>query len=174
MTKYTPVEIIAGGVAATRETFAQLYVELHELRQEAAAYYYRAFVDADDDNPEPGPGTTFHPAPPGFGGNELARPARRVDLSRLTDAGLALYAYGARIALAERDELQRQIEAAVVDVERMLIAMDGTISNLVNSHLRRAAAAGRRAQAPKPEPAPAAVQGWDDVPVRRPGTNRQY
>lgn len=174
MTNYTPVEIIAGGVWATRETFAHLYVELHELRQEAAAYYYRAFVDADDDNPESGPGTTFHPAPPGFGGNELAHPERRVDLTRLSDAGLALYVYGARIALAERDELHRQIEAAAVDVERMLIAMDGTISNLVNSHLRRAAVAERRAQAPKPEPAPASVQGWDDVPVRRPGTDSYY
>jgi hypothetical protein len=97
--RYTPVEIIAGGERDTRETFAELYVELAELRQEAASCYYRAFVD-----PAAAEGPAFHPAPAGFGGNELARPARRVDLSRLTGAGLALYAHGVRAALDSVNE----------------------------------------------------------------------
>jgi hypothetical protein len=163
-TKYTPAEIIAGGVADTRETFAELYVELHELRQEAAAYYYRAFVDTDNGAEPTAP--AFHPAPPGFGGNELARPSRRVDLTRLTDAGLTLYVFGVRSALVEREELVRQVEAAQHDLERMLIAMDGTIADVVSGLMRRAAALDRRTSAP-PEMSP--LEPWD-VPVRQPGT----
>lgn len=157
--RYTPVEIIAGGIRDTRESFADLYVELEELRREAAAYYHRAFVE--DAVP------TFHPAPPGFGGNELERNMRRVDLARLTSAGLALYVHGVRTALVERDELHRQIEAAEHDLERMLIAMDGTIAHIVERSLRHAAALDHRT---KTEHQPVTLEPWD-VPVRRPGTD---
>lgn len=157
--RYTPVEIITGGIRDTRETFAELYVELEALRREAAAYYHRAFVD--DTEPE------YYPAPPGFGGNELAHNPRRVNLARLTNAGLALYAYGVRMALAERDELYGQIEAAEHDLERMLIAMDGTISHIVGRSLRHADALDRRTQN---EHQAVVLEPWD-VPVRQPGTD---
>lgn len=157
--RYTPVEIISGGIRDARETFAELYGILGELRREAASYYHRAFVD----DREP----VFHPAPPGFGGNELERNPRRVDLSRLTNAGLALYAHGVRMALAERDELHRQIEAAEHDLERMLIAMDGTVAHVVSRSLRHALTLDHRT---KNEHQPVPLQPWD-VPVRRPGTD---
>lgn len=89
MTKYTPAEIIAGGIRDTRESFAHLYVQLDTLRKQAAYFYHLAFVDAEEP-PEQGAELPFHPAPPGFGGNEVVRPPRRVNLTRLTDAGLSL------------------------------------------------------------------------------------
>lgn len=149
MTTYTPAEIIAGGVQDTRESFANLYVEVHELRQEAAYYYHRAFVD---DRPEPQQEGTidFHPAPAEFGGKELERPARQVRLDRLTQKGLALYVHGVRAALEERDELLHQIDEAEDDIDRMLIAMDGTIAHIVD----RQPALHGRARAPSQERLP--------------------
>ncbi|WP_392341503.1 DUF2188 domain-containing protein (plasmid) [Leifsonia sp. P73] len=165
MTAFTPAEIIAGGIQDTRESFANLYVELHELRQEAAYYYHRAFVD---DGPEPQQEGVmdFHPAPPEFGGKDLERPVRRVRLDRLTQKGLALYVHGVRAALRERDELLRQIEDAEHDLERMLIAMDGTIVHIVDRHLHYMAVLEHRT---KNEHQPASLAPWD-VPIRQPGT----
>lgn len=165
MTKYTPAEIIAGGIQDARESFANLYVELHELRQEAAYYYQRAFVD-DGPEPQQAGAVAFHPAPPEFGGKDLEQPARRVRMDRLTQKGLALYVQGVRAALEERDELLRQIQDAEHDLERMLIAMDGTIAHLVDRHLHYVAVLEHRA---KTEHQPAPLTPWD-VPVRQPGT----
>ena len=157
MTKYAPAEIIVGGIRDARDSFANLYVELHELRQEAAYYYHRAFVD---DRPEPqGEGAVaFHPAPPEFGGKDLERPARRVRMDRLTQKGLALYVPGVSAL--------HQIQDAEQDLERMLIAMDGTIAHIVDRHLHYMAVLERRA---KNDFQPAALTPWD-VPIRQPGT----
>lgn len=165
MTTYTPAEIIAGGVQDTRESFATLYLELHELRQEAAYYYHRAFAD-DEPEPQQEGAIDFHPAPAAFGGKELERPARQVRLDRLTQKGLALYVYGVRAALEEREELLRQIDEAEHDIERMLIAMDGTIAHIVDRHLHYMAVLEHRA---KNDYEPAPLTPWD-VPIRQPGT----
>lgn len=76
--------------------------------------------------------------------------------------------HGVRTALAERDELHRQIETAEHDLERMLIAMDGTIAHIVSHSLRDAATLDHRT---KNEHQRVALQPWD-VPVRRPGTDK--
>ncbi|MFF1573915.1 hypothetical protein ACFVWR_14305 [Leifsonia sp. NPDC058292] len=165
MIKYTPAEIIVGGIQDTRESFADLYLELHELRQEAAYYYHCAFVD-DGSEPEQEGAIDFHPAPAEFGGKDLERPARRVRLDRLTQKGLALYVHGVRAALEERDELLRQIQDAEHDIERMLIAMDGTIAHVVDRHLHYMAVLEHRA---KNQSQPAPLTPWD-VPIRQPGT----
>lgn len=165
MTTYTPAEIILGGIQDTRESFADLYLELHELRQEAAYYYHRAFVE-DGPEPQQEGAVDFHPAPPEFGGKDLERAGRRVRTDRLTQKGLALYVHGVRAALRERDELLRQIQDAEHDLERMLIAMDGTIAHLVDRHLHYVAVLEHRA---KTEQKPAPLTPWD-VPVRQPGT----
>lgn len=165
VTNYTPAEIIAGGIHEAREGFAHLYVEFHQLRQEAAYYYHRAFVD---DGPEPQqPGAVdFHPAAAEFGGKDLQRPDRPVRTDRLTQKGLALYVYGFRAALRERDELLQQIQVAEHDLERMLIAMDGTIAHIVDGHLHYMATLEHRA---KNEHQPALLTPWN-VPIRKPGT----
>ncbi|GIT82095.1 hypothetical protein LLS1_37640 [Leifsonia sp. LS1] len=167
MTKYTPAEIIAGGIQDTRESFADLYVELHELRQEAAYYYHRAFVD-DGPEPQQEGAVDFHPSPPAFGGKDLEWPARRVRLDRLTQKGLALYVHGVCTALQERDELLRQIQDAEHDIERTVIAMDGTIAQIVNRHLRYMTVLERRT---KNESESAPLTPWD-VPIRQPGTDQ--
>lgn len=165
MTTYTPAEIIAGGVQDGRQTFANLYLKLHELRQEAAYYYHCAFVD-DGLEPQQEGAIDFHPAPATLGGKELERPARQVRLDRLTQKGLALYVHGVRAALEERDELLHQTDEAEHDIERMLIAMDGTIAHIVDRHLRYMAVLEHRA---KNDYEPASLAPWD-VPIRQPGT----
>lgn len=165
MTLYTPAEILAGGMRDAREGFAHLYLKLHELRQEAAYYYHRAFVD-DEPEPQRERATNFHPAPAEFGGKDLATQARRIRLDRLTQKGLALYVYGVRAALQEQDDLVRQIEDAEHDIERMLIAMDGTIAHIVDRHLHYLAVLEHRAQT---DYRPAPLTPWD-VPIRQPGT----
>jgi hypothetical protein len=165
MTTYTPAEIIAGGVQDAREGFASLYVELHELRQEAAYYYHRAFDD-DEQEPQQEGAIDFHPAPAEFGGKDLERPARHVRLDRLTQKGLALYVHGVRVALEERDELLHQIDEAEHDIERMLIAMDGTIAHVVDRHLHYMAVLEHRANN---DYQPVPLTPWD-VPIRQPGT----
>lgn len=86
--KYTPAEIIAGGVQDARESFAHLYLELHELRQEAAYYYHRAFVYDGPELQQEG-AVAFHPSPPEFGGKDLEQPARRVRMDCLTQVILS-------------------------------------------------------------------------------------
>lgn len=164
MSKYTPAEIIAGGIRDTRESFVDLYVQLDELRKQAAYFYHLAFVDTGEE-PDQGAELPFHPAPAGFGGNEVVRQPRRVNLDRLTDAGFTLYVHGVRTALRERDQLAGQIEIAEHDLERMVIAMSGTIDDVVTAGVRYVAAREHRGV----ERPPSILQPWD-VPVRRPGT----
>ncbi|MEO7016622.1 MAG: hypothetical protein ABI130_14470 [Leifsonia sp.] len=167
MNLYTPVEIITAGVNDTRETFAHLYVELDALRAAAAYYYHLAFVDNNVDT-EPSGRLPFHPAPAGFGGNEVAIPVRRVRLDRISAAGFELYAHGVRTALNERDQLLEELEVARQDLERMLDAMDGTRRHIVAEHLRSVDVQEHRRRV---HATPAhQVTSWGDVPVRIPGT----
>jgi len=167
VTNYTPTEILQAGINDTRETFAHLYIELAELRARAAYLYNLAFVDQEDGDTTGGR-LPFHPAPAGFGGNELALPARPVRLDRLTAAGLALYTVGVQTALAEREDLVRQIELAKLDLERMHIAATGTLDQVVRGVIRGIEKQHRDTQ--DAEPRPQTLEAWD-VPVRIPGTN---
>ncbi|MFJ8896651.1 hypothetical protein ACIRCZ_18860 [Leifsonia sp. NPDC102414] len=164
MPRYTPVEIITAGTNATRETFAHLYAVLDQLRAAAAYNYHLAFVDeeaaASDDR------LPFHPAPAGFGGNELAIPTRPVRLNRLTDAGLALYTHGVRTALAEQEHLCEHIDQARHDLERMQVAMTGTNAATVDAVIRAIDINDARANH---APDNVELTAWD-VPVRVPGT----
>ncbi|MFJ8896784.1 hypothetical protein ACIRCZ_19535 [Leifsonia sp. NPDC102414] len=163
MTRYTPTEILTAGANDTRETFAHLYVVLDQLRAAAAYNYHLAFVDeeaAAGDGRLP-----FHPAPAGFGGNELAVPARPIRLDRLTDAGLALYAHGIQAALAEQEQLLKQIDQARYDLERMHIAMTGTNSTTVDVAIRAIDINAARANSTRDT---VELAAWD-VPVRIPG-----
>ncbi|MBO1741017.1 hypothetical protein [Leifsonia sp. TF02-11] len=104
MTPYTPTEILQAGIDQTRETFADLYVATARARKAIDFHWHRANVDSAVEPIDGEERLAEYAAGAGFG-NELALPARAVDLTRLTDAGLALFAIGARIALLERDEL---------------------------------------------------------------------
>ncbi|MFJ8896591.1 hypothetical protein ACIRCZ_18560 [Leifsonia sp. NPDC102414] len=165
MSRYTPTEILTAGLNDTRETFAHLYVVLDKLRAAAAYNYHRAYVDIDVDSDQPGR-LPFHPAPAGFGGNELAIPARKVNLTGLTDAGLQLYIHGVRAAHTGRVQLLEQIETAGHDLERMLIALDGTATTTGARIAHLIDVAERHANY---VPTGHHVTGWD-VPVRIPGT----
>jgi len=167
MTRYTPAEILTAGLNDTRETFAHLYVELDQLRAAAAYNYHLAYVDIDVDSDQTGR-LPFHPAPAGFGGNELTIPARRVNLAGLTDAGLELYIHGVRAAQAEREQLLDQIRVAAHDLERMLTALDGTAVTTAVTIAHLIDVADRHANH---VPTSHQVTGWD-VPVRIPGTTR--
>lgn len=167
MTIYTPAEIIQAGITDTRETFAHLYVHLAELRAQAAYLYHLAFVDHEPDCDQEGR-LPFHPAPAGFGGNELAIPAGPVRLDRLTPAGLTLYIHGVRTAESEREELLHQIELAELDLERMHIAASGTLDQVVRGVVRGIEKQNRDAE--EADRLPQGVEAWD-VPVRIPGTN---
>lgn len=109
MTRYTPTEILQAGIDQTRETFADLYVATDRARKAIDFHWHRVNVDAAVQPIDGEERLPEHAAGAGFG-NEIALPTRPVDLTRLTDAGLALFAIGARIALLERDELTKEHE----------------------------------------------------------------
>jgi len=165
---YTPAEILTAGITDTEETFAYLYVVLDDLQARCAYEYHRAFIDIDTD-PDQAGRLPFHPAPAGFGGNELVRPAPKVNLGGLTDAGLQLYAHGVRTALQERERLLEQIDQASHDLQRMHAATDGTTARLVTDVLRHLDTLERRRQATD-RPPTRPLTAWADVPVRIPGT----
>jgi hypothetical protein len=113
MTRYTPTEILQAGIDQTRETFADLYVDLDRARKAIDFHWHRvnvdptvALVDGEERLAEHGAGVDF-------GGNEIALRTRTVDLTRLTDAGLALFTIGVRTALTERDQLQATLAATL-------------------------------------------------------------
>lgn len=171
MPLYTPTEILAAGQRDTRETFAHLYVALDQLKQDAAYLYHLAYVDIDANNQASGQTgrLPFHPAPAGFGGNEIALLTRPVHLDRLTAAGLALYIHGARTAYAEREQVLEQIRHAEHDLERMHAAVDGTTARVTALVERGIDSAPRRAAAAVKALPQSATTAWD-VPVRIPGT----
>ncbi|UAJ81780.1 hypothetical protein IT072_20770 (plasmid) [Leifsonia sp. ZF2019] len=169
MRPYTPVEIITAGINDTRETFADLYLTLAELRERAAYEYHRAFVDHDASCGDGGR-LPFHPAPAGFGGDEVAIPARPVRLDRLTDAGLQLYTHGIRTALQERAHLRQQIDDTVLDLERIHTVTDGTTAGLVASVLHHLDVVEHRRRTATGTASTRPVTAWSDAPVRIPGT----
>jgi len=162
MSFYTPTQIIDAGIRDTRETFADLYVELATVNLAADAAYHHAFVDRSEE-------ITFHPAPAGFGGNEVALRETRIDMARLTTAGMHLYIAGTRTALAERDELCRRI-AHTNDSQIRLQLADNTQRELAAELNRATDAANYRAKRDQAAFTPPTFTAWADAPVRIPGT----
>ncbi|MFK3672457.1 hypothetical protein ACI2IX_20000 [Leifsonia aquatica] len=117
MTCYTPTEIIQAGIDQTRETFADLYLQLDQARRAIDFHWHRANIDPTIGLLDGEERLPVHAAGTGFGGNDVALPARPVRLDRLTDAGLTLYQVGVRAALAEEDALRNQLAAAVDELQ---------------------------------------------------------
>lgn len=138
MTRYTPTEILQAGIDQTRETFADLYVATDRARKAIDFHWHRVnvdpaiqLIDGEERLPEHGAGAGF--------GNEIALPTRAVDLTRLSDAGLALFAIGARIALLERDELTKEHERLTTQLDwaRTVPARDDWrryVASLIRGH----------------------------------------
>ncbi|MFJ3395359.1 hypothetical protein [Leifsonia aquatica] len=170
MKPYTPAEIIQAGRDEIRQAHAHLYVQLDTLRAEAAYLYHLAFIDAAVDVDERGR-LPFHPAPAGFGGNEVATIVRTVYLNRLTQKGFALYELGARQGWADVLQLEHDIDQAEHDLEQMHIELATPRALLVKQVERGIDVATNRGRsaAEAVAGAPTQVTGWD-VPVRIPGT----
>ena len=166
MIRYTPTEILQAGIDQTRETFADLYVAVDRVRKAIDFHWHRVNVDPDVQPIDGEERLREHGAGAGFG-NELALPARPVDLTRLTDAGLALFAIGARIALLERDELTKEHE-------RLTQQLHWARTSPANDEWRRYVAAlirNHEAYLHRQQPltaTPVAPSAW---PVRVPGTD---
>lgn len=172
--RYTPAEIVGAGIDDTRETFADLYLELDRIRAAADWQWHRANVDESVELLDGEERLPVHQAPVEFGGGELATVRAPFALGRLTDAGLTLYTVGVRIALAERAQLELKIIAARVELEALRTVP-------ARQERQRIAAAEQRAWdaaqyrkkleaelAGRPQ---STVQAWGDVPVRIPGTS---
>lgn len=166
--RYGPVEIISAGIRDARETFAWIYVELDRVRAASAWVWHRAFVDPAVPLLDGVERLPCHPAPPGFGGQELDRLPTPIALDRLTDDGLVLYAVGVRSAAAERAALERALEKASAELDSLRATPD-------RATRQKLAAVGIRKN-PVQETGqpllPATPVPWPHVPVRIPGTDR--
>lgn len=172
--RYTPAEIINAGIDDTRETFADLYLELDRVRSASDWQWHRANVDENVELLDGEERLPQHAAPAGFGGNELALVRAPFELARLTNAGLTLYTVGVRIALAEREQLEHQIAVARVDLENLRAVPARQERQRIAAAEQRAwdAAVHRRKTAAELAGRPqSTVEAWEDVPVRIPGTN---
>ncbi|MDN4599388.1 hypothetical protein ACF1AJ_19205 [Leifsonia sp. NPDC014704] len=166
MIRYTPTEILQAGIDQTRETFADLYVAVDRVRKAIDFHWHRVNVDPDVQPIDGEERLREHGAGAGFG-NEIALPTPYVDLSRLTDAGLALFAIGAHTAFLERDEL-------IAEHERLAEQLDWARNLPTNEEWRRYVATLIRnhdAYLHRQQPltaTPVAPSAW---PVRVPGTD---
>ena len=171
---YTPAEIITAGIDDTRETFADLYLELDRIRAAADWQWHRANVDENVELLDGEERLPQHAAPAGFGGTELALVRAPFELARLTNAGLTLYTVGVRMALAERAQLEHNITIARAELEALRIVPPRQERLRIAAAEQRAwdAAEHRRKKraelAARPQ---TTVEAWGDVPVRIPGTN---
>ena len=173
--RYTPAAIISAGIDDTRETFADLYLELDRIRAAADWQWHRANVDENVELLDGEERLPVHPAPAEFGGSELALTREPFELGRLTNAGLTLYTVGVRIALRERVHLEHQIAKAGAELESLRTVPTREERQRIAAAEQRAwdAAQYRKKReaelAARPQ---STVQAWDDVPVRIPGTSQ--
>lgn len=166
--RYGPVAIVNAGIRDARETFASLYVELERVRAASAWTWHRAFVDPSVPLLDGAERLPCHPAPPGFGGQELDRLPAPIALDRLTDEGFVLYVVGVRVAVAERAALECALENARVELDALRAIPDrATRQKLAAITTRKGQIGGTAPPLISATPVP-----WPDVPVRIPGTDR--
>lgn len=173
--RYTPAEIISAGIDDTRETFADLYLELDRIRAAADWQWHRANVDESVALLDGEERLPVHPAPAEFGGGELAAVRAPFALGRLTNAGLTLYTVGVRIALGERAQLEQKIIAARAELEALRTVPARQERQRIAAAEQRAWDAAQHREKTKAELAArpqTTVEAWGDVPVRIPGTSQ--
>ncbi|WP_295122588.1 hypothetical protein [uncultured Leifsonia sp.] len=172
--RYTPAEIISAGIDDTRETFADLYLELDRIRAAADWQWHRANVDESVELLDGEERLPIHPAPAEFGGGELATVRAPFALGRLTNAGLTLYTVGVRIALEERTQLEQKITTARAELEALRSVparQERQRMAAAEQHAWDAAQHRKKLEAELAKRQQSTVQAWGDVPVRIPGTS---
>jgi hypothetical protein len=170
--RHTPIEIIFAGVQQTRETFADLYVELDRTQRAAAWVWHRAYVDATVSLLDGVERLPEHPAEPGFGGNDLVPRPRPVAVDRLTDAGLVLFGFGARLALLERSALMDALVTAQAELDamrRIPPRADREHQTSLRARALDALDRRRRNQEDLASRPSAPLAPWPDVPTAVPG-----